>query len=329
MKRLLIIVTILILTWFGYTAVTNGFSSDIFNVNIESYETIKSESESMTKELAKYNKKNNETYKDSEKALNTAIKKYKSTKAEYEDLVEESSYSTYQDSNIDEGNYVIGSEDQLIYSSKVAYEIEFLLTTIGVYADKEGVDITMDVLKSSNYDITSNSIGYILCDLNFTVKGEYMNITKFIYDLEDDDELAFEIRNFSMVAEKASFKVYGVPINSETLIDSNMNNTILNNSVVVEESDSVSDNISSSSGNEVSEKNTTDDTDDTKITNSVDSDSDNINSVNTNSVNSNLINSNSVNQNTNNNVINSITNSTDADVSTPNKTVNPNLKKSR
>ena len=37
-----------------------------------------------------------------------------------------------------------------------------------------------------------------MSDINFTVSGTYNSIIEFIYDIEDDDRLGFEIKNFKM-----------------------------------------------------------------------------------------------------------------------------------
>jgi len=57
--------------------------------------------------------------------------------------------------------------------------------------------------------------------LNFTVTGDYIPITNFIYNLEDDETLNFEISDFML--EKGGenlqsiFVVKNVPINSKNL----------------------------------------------------------------------------------------------------------------
>ena len=74
-------------------------------------------------------------------------------------------------------------------STTEKYEIEYLWTRIGNYAKDENVDIKMDVTNST----ISGKF-----DLNFTVKGSYVGITDFIYDIENDSKLGFKIENFVM-----------------------------------------------------------------------------------------------------------------------------------
>ena len=93
-------------------------------------------------------------------------------------------------------------------------------TIIGNYATEEGVVLQFDVISVSN-NITSKHKNYILCDLNFSIVGEYTSIVNFIYDLEDDERLNFEIRNFILekVGEnlQAKFLVNSIPINQKNL----------------------------------------------------------------------------------------------------------------
>lgn len=60
-----------------------------------------------------------------------------------------------------------------------------------------------------------------MCDLNFTITGEYIAITDFIYSIEGDDKLNFEISNFLLEKGgenlQATFVVKEVPINSKNL----------------------------------------------------------------------------------------------------------------
>ena len=59
------------------------------------------------------------------------------------------------------------------------------------------------------------------CDISFEIKGEYIDITDYIYSLEDDDRLNFEIKDFELKKMgdvlKASFVVKSVPISSDSI----------------------------------------------------------------------------------------------------------------
>lgn len=61
-----------------------------------------------------------------------------------------------------------------------------------------------------------------MCDLNFKISGEYIAITDFIYSIENDDSLNFEIKDFSLQEEdgilRASFSAKNIPLNSQSLV---------------------------------------------------------------------------------------------------------------
>ena len=64
---------------------------------------------------------------------------------------------------------------------------------------------------------------YIMCDLKFTVSGDYIPLTDFIYDLEDDPKLGFEISDFALSKGgdnlQATFTVKSIPVNNKNLSD--------------------------------------------------------------------------------------------------------------
>lgn len=96
------------------------------------------------------------------------------------------------------------------------YDIGYLWTTLGHYANKNKIKIAIDVKKGT---------GTNLYDLYFTIQGEYVNISSFITTIENDSELLFRIYNFKLVPGagdvqlKATFVVKDVNIDNETLIE--------------------------------------------------------------------------------------------------------------
>lgn len=61
----------------------------------------------------------------------------------------------------------------------------------------------------------SSAKDYVLCDLKFTVTGSYVDITEFIYDIENDSKLGFKIDNFTMTGSdtlSATFTCNGIKI---------------------------------------------------------------------------------------------------------------------
>lgn len=107
----------------------------------------------------------------------TAYKTLMSEKASYQQLLD------------------LGVDENGIPLSKVQeYEIEKIWITLGNYAEKQGVDLRMDIT-------VSNSVAKTY-DLNFTVVGEYIQIADFLYDIQRDNTLVFKIENFKLVSSE-------------------------------------------------------------------------------------------------------------------------------
>ena len=107
----------------------------------------------------------------------TAYKTLMSEKASYQQLLD------------------LGVDENGIPLSKIQeYEIEKIWITLGNYAEKQGVDLRMDIT-------VSNSVAKTY-DLNFTVVGEYIQIADFLYDIQRDNTLVFKIENFKLVSSE-------------------------------------------------------------------------------------------------------------------------------
>lgn len=200
MRKYLLILIVIILAILCVNLVVHGFKIGKFKIN--SYSEIAKISSEKDALLTELNQKNSAEFKQRIENLKTSTENYKKVKAEYDTYVESGEIS-----------------ENAIYNSMNVYEMDFLWMTIGSYATEKGVTLQFDVTKSATS--TSLASECIMCDLNFIITGEYIPITDFIYSLEDDDKLNFEIRNF--VLEKggenlqATFVVRDVPINSQNL----------------------------------------------------------------------------------------------------------------
>lgn len=82
-------------------------------------------------------------------------------------------------------------EDVKLANEIQKYDIDFLWTIVGSHATHRELQLGIEVVRSNS--ITQNEY-----DLNFTVKGEYKNISDFIKDIEDDSELNFKIEDFAL-----------------------------------------------------------------------------------------------------------------------------------
>lgn len=198
-KLLLILVTVLIALIFCIIVL---WGIQIGKFRIYSYDEIVSISKEKTALLSVLDTKNVSEYNKNLKALQTAVQTYEKTKSEYDRLV--------QEGKIDEN---------AVYNSIDLYDVEELGEKIRNYAKEKNVILNLEVIQSATS--TSISSEYIMCDLKFNVSGEYIAITDFIYSIEDDDTLGFEIKDFSLEEEggvlKASFSAKNIPMSSQSL----------------------------------------------------------------------------------------------------------------
>lgn len=178
------------------------FGIKLGSFEIKSYKEVQkvaTEEKAISSEL---NQKNNVEFEEKNEALVQAVSDYNNTKNRYDELLKEGK---------------ITSND--LYNSIDLYDVDFLWATIGNYATQKGVTLQLDVTKSATKTAVSSE--YVMCDLKFTVTGEYIAITDFIYSLEDDDTLGFEISEFLLEKGgenlQATFIVKEVPINNKNL----------------------------------------------------------------------------------------------------------------
>lgn len=199
----LLLIVLLIITIFNGIKIGNFQILSISELKLKNNklnETIESASELTAIEYPKTIDTLEETYE-----------KYNIQKQKYEEL---SGFT-----NGDEKN-------KQIYETK-QYDIGYLWKIVGKYATSHNITIGMDVKKTS---------GQNLYDLYFNVSGQYVNISEFIKDIENNSDLYFRIYNFKMSGASetvsASFVVKDVNIDPSTISNSTSlenNNASLNN----------------------------------------------------------------------------------------------------
>lgn len=179
MKKILISVIIILLIGLGYTI--GAKSLKVGTLKLESINDIKSASNNLEQKFNTSKEISAQTYPNSIENLDKVVRELKTVKQQYQ----------AKTINNPEAKSNLG----VIQVEK--YNIEYLWTIIGNYATKNGVTLTLDV-KSTNADDVYN--------LNFNLEGKYIGITDFIYSLEDDDELKFEIKDFKISSEEIATK---------------------------------------------------------------------------------------------------------------------------
>ena len=169
---------------------------------IESFVSLQQKTAKLNSEVYDLQEKNTSEYKSKQQDLIDAVSEYRKNKLEYEKTI-----------NLIKS---VGSKE---YEFDL-YDIDFLWTIIGNYATEEGVELKFDVSNISEDSLISNT-DFVLCNLNFTVIGEYLSIINFIYDLEEDERLNFEINDFTMKKQgkkiQAMFLIKSIPLNNTNL----------------------------------------------------------------------------------------------------------------
>lgn len=171
MKKVCILILIVLLSVLTYFLTIKNIK--IGNWQTYSYTDIKALNDRLNQQIDLAKELSNQEYPESIAKIESANKKLKIAKEKYE------SKKQY-----------IGEEVEIGKITIKQYKIERLWITLGDYAKKEGVELKLDLLETP----TDNTY-----DLDVTVKGEYIGITDFIYDIEKDDTLGFKILNFKLL----------------------------------------------------------------------------------------------------------------------------------
>ena len=169
MKKILISIIIFILLVLAYLMSFKTFKIGSFKV--DSISDIKQMNAELNGKLEEANTFSKNEYPKKVESLENAIKKLTTVKNQYE------SKST---------NAV--TEDGMLATYLKNYKIETLMVDLGRYKNKNGLeDLRLDLKTNSN-----SSEAY---DLQLTLVGPYDSIYNFIYDVENDDDLKFQISN--------------------------------------------------------------------------------------------------------------------------------------
>lgn len=189
-KKLLLLILICILGYGVFTTWAHGFSFNMFGLkyNISSYNGIVDKSEQLTSRISELERKNTTEYKNALNKQKAAINNFDASKADYDELAEQASVDEIREAN-----------------QKEEYFLDYLWMKIGTYANNGDIK----VLINPNYDAAT---------IDFDISGQYIAVINFIYDLENDTELAFNIDNLVMqggsssAVTKASFQVRNINI---------------------------------------------------------------------------------------------------------------------
>lgn len=169
MKKILISILIVLLLILSYFLIWQGIKI----TKISSVNDIKKAGLKLEQSLDNANEIDSQTYPSKEEELKKAIESLKTSKQEYEN---KSKYNT--------------SETGIGTVEIKTYKMHYLWTILGNYRKEENV-------KSLNLDLKSTQTKDVY-DIQITLIGSYIGITDFIYDVENDEQLNFEVKNLSI-----------------------------------------------------------------------------------------------------------------------------------
>ena len=195
MRKILIIVMIVLLLVLGYFAVVKGIQIGSFQIS--SIKQIEEESQTLKSKIDEVNALIDSEYPKKISELKTASNNMEETKSEY---LKYTNYST--DAEI------------LAAMQTKSYAIEFLWVKLGTHAREEGIKLTFSIVSSSTGASNVN-------DIDFVVNGSYIAITNFIYAIENDAELNFNIENFKLLPSdgnilQGTFTVRNIAVEGNT-----------------------------------------------------------------------------------------------------------------
>lgn len=175
MKKTLISIIGVILLILVCVSAFNGIS--IGKLSVYSVKNIKEQSLNLDKKIEEANTEINQNYAKSLADIKTATTNLENVKKEYEDKV--------------------GLNGEIGITQIEKYKIEYLWGILGGYSTSEGTLVDLDI-KETSIENTYN--------INFTVYGSYVGITDFLYDIENDDELNYRVKNFKIVPSSTTTK---------------------------------------------------------------------------------------------------------------------------
>lgn len=171
MKKLLILILIILIFALTVFTVVKGF--DIASIKVLGINQIQQKDMELGNKVEEATKLANFDFEAKKDEISASVKELEKQKTKYEDMVS------------------VSSSEEIQNARQIPkYKVEFLWTTIGTHATREGVVIKMD--------ITNGTGGTDTYNLNFTATGTYVGISEFITDIEDDSSLGFKIEEFSM-----------------------------------------------------------------------------------------------------------------------------------
>lgn len=171
-------------------AIVNVYNNGLTfgTINALSYNEITDKNSELNKEIRNLNSLNTTSYNEKLSRLEAARQNFNSTKRTYDTLAASASENEIAEAN-----------------KREEYLLDYLWIKIGNYANANNIKVLIN--PSPNTPI-----------VDFDVSGPYISVINFIYDLENDSDLSFNVDNIIMEGAsalsdtKATFSVTGVNI---------------------------------------------------------------------------------------------------------------------
>lgn len=200
------ITLIIILVSIILLAIVMFHGVNIGNFEILSISQLKEKNDSLDNKIDKASKLTSVDYPENVETLEKSFEEYTIKKEKYKEFTDGS----------------IGNIEE-IYETK-QYDISYLWRVLGKYAEKRNLTLGINVQSSNKNNGTYN--------FNFTVLGQYVDIIRFITDIENDSDLYFRIYNFRISGSStltATFTVTDINIDESTIKDTKTSSMTLSN----------------------------------------------------------------------------------------------------
>ena len=185
-KKLGLLIITCIFIFATYNVYKNGLAFG--SVDALSYAKIKSKNSTLNSKIDELESLNGTQYDSIKRQLESARQQFNRSKKEYDALAASASATEIAEAN---------KREEIL--------LDYLWIKIGNYANANNIKVLIDPSPFSSV-------------IDFDVSGPYISIINFIYDLENDSELSFNVNNIIMEGTsnlsntKAKFSVSGVNI---------------------------------------------------------------------------------------------------------------------
>lgn len=177
-----------------YTLFVSGFQLDRLDISVLSFNEMESQGLVLNNKLNEIDSLNSTQIVAARNNVDTEKANFEAKKQTYEELESNASEEEIAEAN-----------------KKQEYLLDYLWIVIGNYANDNNVKFKM---QTDNVNLR----------INFDITGSYISIINFIYDLENDVNLKFNLNGIQLASgvgvdpAKASFSVDGVTVKTSNIV---------------------------------------------------------------------------------------------------------------